>query len=85
MARLWTDRHGHTFIRADGKCLSLDRLCAYAWGLTDDLSDSRELHHDSGVPWDTREDNLIFLTNEEHLLLEGKKYRLLQSADTSER
>lgn len=44
----------------------IHRLAALAWGVLEDVDDSRHVHHQTSVPWLNTEDNLEAVEPREH-------------------
>lgn len=49
-----------------GKVCKVHRLAAVAWFGWDAIQ-GKHVHHDNGIPWDNREENLELLTPSEHM------------------
>lgn len=63
-----TDERGYSYWQSkadDNKTVSVHRLAAVAWFGIDEVKD-KVVHHENGVKWDTREDNLSVMTDPEH-------------------
>lgn len=55
--------------------ISIHRLCAYAWGELEAVTDDEEIHHVIPCPWYNADANLLALPSDEHARITREQTR----------